>query len=347
MKTAFLAALSLALAVTLAPLDTHAKRLGGGKSFGMQRNTPQRTAPDAPPAKPAAPAQQGAAGQQANPGQQAAPAAAPNAAAAQAAAPKRNWMGPLAGLAAGLGLAALMSHLGLGEQFASFLMIALLAMAALFVVRMLMARRSQAHAQAQGASLRAAGGAGSSGAQVAWPQAGTTAAAPIPPAAPVAPAEPAATPQPLSAVPAEAAEAADSAAALPRAFVPAAFDAEGFARTAKMIFIRLQAANDAGDLDDLRAFTTPEMFAELSMELRERGQAAQHTEVLQIDSEVLDVATEGARQVVSVRMRGQVREEAGAAAVVVDEVWHLVKPVDGSRNWAIAGIEQWQGAAAH
>ena len=24
----------------------------------------------------------------------------------------------------------------------------------------------------------------------------------------------------------------------------------------------------------------------------------------------------------------------------VDEVWHLVKPHDDSRNWAIAGIEQ-------
>ena len=110
-----------------------------------------------------------------------------------------------------------------------------------------------------------------------------------------------------------------------------------------MIFIRLQAANDTADLDDLRAFTTPEMFAELSLDVKERAAGqVQHTEVVTIESEVLDVSDEGTRQVVSVRMRGQVREESGATPVAVDEVWHLVKPADGSRNWAIAGIEQWK-----
>jgi predicted lipid-binding transport protein (Tim44 family) len=64
--------------------------------------------------------------------------------------------------------------------------------------------------------------------------------------------------------------------------------------------------------------------------------------VLSIEAEVLDVADEAERQVVSVRMRGQVRETPAAAPVAVDEVWHLVKPADGSHSWAIAGIEQWQ-----
>jgi predicted lipid-binding transport protein (Tim44 family) len=49
---------------------------------------------------------------------------------------------------------------------------------------------------------------------------------------------------------------------------------------------------------------------------------------------------------VSVRFRGELREEAGAAPTPVDEVWHLVKPRDDSRNWAIAGIEQWMKATA-
>lgn len=324
MKLALLAAFGLAFATALTPIDADAKRLGGGKSTGMQREMPARTAPDAPPAKPAGPAQQGA------PAQQAAPAAAPNAAGAQAAAPKRNWMGPLAGLAAGLGLAALMSHLGLGEAFGSFLLIALLAIAAIVVVRMIMNRRRQP--QPAGMAYT---GSPAAGGQVAWP-------APAPAGTAAAPAAAEAAPAPGVAD----APAVPAAAPLAKAFVPAAFDSEGFARTAKMIFIRLQAANDARDLDDLRAFTTPEMFAELSMDIRERGHEAQHTEVLSVESEVLDVADEGSRQVVSVRFRGQVQEQAGAAPVAVDEVWHLVKPADGSRSWAIAGIEQWQGAAA-
>jgi len=67
------------------------------------------------------------------------------------------------------------------------------------------------------------------------------------------------------------------APAVARAFVPAAFDSEGFTRIAKMIFIRLQAANDEANLDDLRKFTTPELFASLRLELQERGNAAQPT----------------------------------------------------------------------
>src|SRR5204862_987563 len=123
------------------------------------------------------------------------------------------------------------------------------------------------------------------------------------------------------------------------AALPAGFDAPAFERVAKMIFIRLQAANDVADLNDLRAFTTPEMFAAIKLDLQERGGATQRTDVVRVDAEVLDVATETDRQIVSVRFHGLIREDADAAAEPFDEVWHLVKPVDGSREWAIAGIQ--------
>ena len=314
MKTPWLAALVISLAVGLAPTLVEAKRLGGGKSSGMQRDMPARTAPDAPPAKPAAPAQQ------------AAPATAGGAAAA--ATPKRSWMGPLAGLAAGLGLAALFSHLGMGEAMGSFLLMALLAVAAFFIIRMVMRRMAP-----QPAGMPSGNTMARSGAQVAWP----TPAAPASSGAPAAASAPAAADMVTSSAP-----AADPVA---RAFVPAAFDSEGFARIAKTIFVRMQAANDSADLDDLRRFTTPEMFAELRVDLQERGASSQHTDVVQVDTQVLDVADDGHSQIVSVRFFGQVREEAGATPVDFDEVWHLVKPHDDSRAWAIAGIEQQPGKA--
>ena len=71
--------------------------------------------------------------------------------------------------------------------------------------------------------------------------------------------------------------------------VPAGFDADGFQRIAKMIFIRLQAANDAGNVDDLRKFTTPELFASLRLDLQERGNAANQTDVMQLDAELVAV----------------------------------------------------------
>ncbi len=107
-----------------------------------------------------------------------------------------------------------------------------------------------------------------------------------------------------------------------------------------MIFIRMQTANDSGDLNDLRNFTTPEMFASIRLDLQERGNATQNTDVLKVDAEVLEVAEEADRQVVSVRFHGLVREEREAAGSDFDEIWHLVKPNDDSRSWAIAGIQQ-------
>ena len=320
MKNWMIGALVVAMLATAVPTVTEAKRLGGGKSTGMQRDMPARTAPDATPAKPASPAPQ-----------QAAPATA--GAAPAAAAPKRNWMGPLAGLAAGLGIAALMSHLGMGEAMGNFLMLALLAVAAFFVVRLLMRKFGANRSPA----LSAAGTGSGRPTQVAWPSAAQPDTAPVQARTSLADA-PADSAQggsaPLQSV------APSTAAPVAKAFVPAAFDSEGFTRTAKMIFIRLQAANDTADLDDLRRFTTPELFAAIRLEIQERGATAQTTDVLKVDAEVLDVANEDERQVVSVRFKGQVVEEKGAQAVEINEIWHLVKPLDDSRPWAIAGIEQ-------
>jgi predicted lipid-binding transport protein (Tim44 family) len=313
MKLWMIGALMLALVATSSPQTAEAKRLGAGKPAGMQRNMPARTTPEATPAKPATPAQA------ATPAPQT-PAAAP------APAPKRSWMGPLAGLAAGLGIAALLSHFGMGEGVANALMMVLLAGAAVMLVMFLL-RRFGPRAQAGGPVLAGAG-------------------APMPrePFAPAPLRRDTIDITPTPAVPAALAAPADAAggtepAAVARAFVPASFDSEGFARTAKMIFIRLQAAHDSADLDDLRRFTTPELFASIRLDIQDRGATPQQTDVVSVESEVLDVAQEADRQIVSVRFHGQVVEEKGAAPVAFNEVWHLVKPHDDSRPWVIAGIE--------
>jgi predicted lipid-binding transport protein (Tim44 family) len=342
MKTWFVAAAAAVVAVslTLAPVDADAKkRFGGGQSSGMQRDMPTRNAPDAPPAKPATPAPSG------QPGTAAAPAAAGTAAAgAAAAATKKSWMGPIAGLAAGLGLVALASALGFGEELANFLMLALLGVATLALV--LWAVRRFGRKGAQPSVTPAYAGAAPSGAaaptglptadtltaRTAEPVAGATQ-----PSKPFVPAWPSAG---SDASPADASPTAGAPIAFQRGNVPADFDTAGFERVARMIFIRMQAAHDAADLDDLRSFTTPEMFAAVKVDIQDRvAGTTQHTEVEHVDAEVLDVATEDGRQIVSVRFSGRIRED-GESAEAFDEVWHLVKPVDGSRNWAIAGIQQ-------
>lgn len=330
-KAVLSVAVGVAVAFTgMAPLEAEAKRLGGGGSKGMQRDMPKRTAPDAPPARPAQPAQG------ANP---AAPsqAAAPAAAGAAAAAGKRSWMGPIAGLAAGLGLAYLFSSLGLGAELANFVMIALLAVGAFFLIRFLMARFGSGAAQrpamagaAAGAGAGAAGSFGNANTQRVMVDERPAAfrPAPVEPQPALQPALPQQTP---------------AAAGITAAFVPAAFDSEGFERIAKMIFIRMQTANDAADLSDLRRFTTPEMYAAIRLEIQERNGAQQHTDVQQVEAKVLDVAEEDGRQVVSVRFTGKVLEEQGGTPTDFDEIWHLVKDAGSPDSaWAIAGIEQSQ-----
>lgn len=300
----FLSLLAVVFTVGLSTvaLDAEAaKRLGGGKSVGTQRQAaPPAKAPDATPA--ATPGAAGAAG-------------------ATAASSRSKWMGPIAGIAAGLGIAALASHLGFGEELASFMTMALIAMAVMVVIGLIMRKRAAAAQGGQGGLAYAGAGAGTG------PQQNTAFRMPTP----------------LGNTGAQGGSMIGSALgggvqAAPR--IPADFDVDAFVRNAKVNFIRLQAANDAGNLDDLRQFTTPGMFAELQMDLSERGGVPQHTDVPQLDAQVLEVAEEDSQYVVSVRFTGETRERGAAMAEPFDEIWHLAKPRNGAGGWVLAGIQQ-------
>jgi len=305
-------AMALASVLMVAvPTLAEAKRLGGGRPAGMQRQMPSKPA-NATPNQ--APANSNAAA----PAQGVTPPAA---------APKRNWMGPIAGLAAGLGIAALMSHFGMGEAMGNFMMMALLGVAAVFVIGWLMRRFGGA--KMAGPQLAGAGAPFQTEQARNEPQAQQPMARDMFTPGASSAAQPAAAFQP-------------GVAAAPAA-VPAGFDAAGFERIAKMIFIRLQAANDESNLDDLRKFTTPELFASLRLDLQERGTTKQQTDVMQLDAQVVDTAQEQGQWVASVRFSGLIREEIGAGAQPFNELWHLVKPVDDSREWAIAGITPIEG----
>jgi len=86
--------------------------------------------------------------------------------------------------------------------------------------------------------------------------------------------------EPAQALPGSVASLNGHAAATPTtSILPSGFDAEAFVRQAKVNFLRLQAANDAGNLDDIREFTSPEMYAEIKLDIDERHGATQRTEV--------------------------------------------------------------------
>ena len=304
MKSFALLTATLALGLTLTAGDADAaRRLGGGKSSGMQRQ--ELNQPNTPNAAPATPAQAPGAAAPAR-AQQAAPASTPQAQ------PKRSWMGPLAGLAAGIGLAALASHFGFGEELASMMTMALIAIAVIALIGFFMRRRAAAQQPALA-------GAHAGGMQGGMQYSATDA-----------------QPYAAAATPAHG----GSPAASPAGNIPADFDTAGFTRNAKLNFIRLQAANDTRNLEDVREYTTPELFAEIKMNWMDQGNAPQKVDVVSLNAEVIDVTEEATRYIVSVRFTGLLREDANAAPEAIDELWHLTKPRSGEAGWVVAGIQQ-------
>jgi predicted lipid-binding transport protein (Tim44 family) len=293
--------------------DVDAARMGGGRSFGAQRSitpapshAPSATAPGAA-SNPVMPAPSGV-----TPARPVAPAAAPATGGAG------RWLGPIAGIAAGLGLAALFSHLGLSESFGSVLLLVVLVGVGVFVLRALFARRM---------------------ATAPSGYAGRAAAPTSPRFEPVmarndTPAASEATPRFEPAWNGGTSATASGVRRFPAGFEPAPFVAE-----AKRQFYRLQDAYDRGDKSMLADVLTPRMQDEIGRDIATRG-AHVPTEVLSLEGEVLDVATEGNEHWASVRFKGLTREDGRDTAEPFDEVWNLVKPVDGSGGWRLAGIQQ-------
>lgn len=292
-------------------MEAEAKRLGGGSSMGRVAPAPGAKPQATPPsqAQPVAPQQA------ARPVQ---PAAQP--AAAQSAA-RSSWMGPLAGIAAGLGLAALASYLGLGEELMSLMLIALAVFAAIVIFRMVTGgRRAPAGSYREPVMARSGYGETDLGpegrpANVSWPPSGYS--------------------RPVE---------SGAAPALPVAAVSQA-EIDQFLSVARDQFTRLQSIWDSGDIHALAEFCTPEMTRELSHQIADRKGAENHTEVVNLGVEWLgmqDSTDDFGKPVdeVQIRFSGLIREKRDDFAEDFDEIWTLHRVKGGDSGWQLAGITQ-------
>lgn len=119
---------------------------------------------------------------------------------------------------------------------------------------------------------------------------------------------------------------------------PADFVSESFLRNAKVNFIRLQTAYDQKNLQDIQAFTAPEVFAEIKMQLDERGNEPNKTEVIQLEAELLDISKQALSTIASVRFTGSIKEN-DEAITPLDEIWHFYQFTQ-SKEWVVGGIQQ-------
>jgi len=275
----FFSTLLVFLSFATLSLEIDAARLGGGGSSGRQSSSASRLS-QSPAPRPNMP--------------QSAPMPQPQPSGMS------RWLGPLAGVAAGFGLASLFSGGfgggGMGGAMGS-LFTMLLVGVGIFLLFNLLRRKAST-----GQPVQYAGG------------------------------------HPQEPFYDHAQGSSSSSTGYSNAHWPADFDAAEFERQSLFNFHRLQAANDAGDLSTLRDFLTPALYHELETSLQSTWGVPQKTEVFNIHARVLEVVTEGLLYVVSVQFQGQVRENGVMNAL--NEIWNLEKPVNGHTGWRVSGIQQ-------
>ena len=298
--------------ISILASEAEAKRFGGGGSVGKQSTNVSRQA------APAAPSQ-------------AKPAAAPAAAGAAAVPPKpaSPWKGIVGGLVGGALLGAMFSSMGMGGGMASalgsILPMILLAGAAFFLFRMYQNRKAatgpamfspQAYAGTPTNAMPEIGSRINSVEPQSFQSGAGTGAS--------------------SATPGSSFGSADQGTWS----IPDDFDVPAFLRNSKTYFIRLQAAWDKADINDIHEFTTAEMYAEIKLQIQERGTSANVTDVVSVDAELLGLETVGSDYLASVKFTGMIKEDPKAPAEAFKEVWNLTKPLNGQGGWALAGIQQ-------
>lgn len=324
----FLAAVTLAVtagAMLTVSFDAEARRAGGGSSVGRQSTnvTQQRQATTPPTAASTTTASTAATA-----------GAAGAASTAAARSGMSRWLGPIAGIAAGLGIAALLSSMGLGGAFLEFmsslLLIGLLVFAVIFIVRRLRGSGSRP-------ALQQVGGQGMQRQGFNDPQGGLQ---PLRPAPEQPPAQ-APVVAPAAASVASAAVVAPVAVPAPPVdqswFIPGDFDTATFLANAKARFVEIQAIWDSGNIEKLRDYMTDDLVAEVKPEILARTEPS-ITEVVLLNAELLGIEAVSDGHLASVRFSGMLREEKGAEAFRFEEVWNLYKGENS--GWLLAGIQQ-------
>ena len=302
MKKFLIAMVMVASTLAMTMHDADAKRMGGGSSVGRQSNNVSRQATPATPSNSSS----------LNQPRPAAAPAAPTAAPAIPLKPASPWKGIVGGLVGGALLGAALSHGGAAAgMLGSLLTFALIGFAILFVIRLFRGNSSAASPVSRFDQPTYAGLN-----TVQSPEIGSR----------------------IDAQPVLNTYAAPASALTWS--IPADFDVPSFLRNSKAYFIRLQAAWDKADINDLREFTTPEMYAELKLEIQERGATLNVTDVVSIDAELLGIENTGNDHLASVKFTGMIKEAQNVPAEPFAEVWNLSKPANGQGGWVLAGIQQ-------
>ncbi len=289
-----------------------AKRFGGGSSFGRSAPTFTQKAPvSSTSAYKQAPSQNATSSSRAQQPGRTAPAQKPS-----------MLKSVLGGLAAALGISALLSLLGInGAGMVSFIMGLLLAGLLFVAFRAFMSSRQPQRARP------------------------TASAYEVPRQAPVEPQaqayqaqEPVAQTASKGSVMDEFYGSGASQASGAVDITPEDFDKAGFLKVAADNYRKLQMAWATGNVLEISDFVSNDMFVAITHQLRERGHEAYNVTVDSLTNELLGIAQEDNTYVAVVKFKADIT--INGEKEHADELWLLEKPVDGNKGWILSGIRQ-------
>ena len=313
-KSQLLAFVIVAFSLLSVSHVAEAKRFGGGKSFGFQKQVAPKQYNQTPSKHAAAPAKNTTTAK---------PAPAANSGASK-------WLGPLAGIAAGGLLAAMLFGDGFeGLQLFDILLFALIA----FVLFKLLRHRvtSQQQAAYEGMQRQE---------QRDYRNADTYSNVQTRQSKSEAPAyQPEVQGSIFGADLEDGLGQGTSANAHYFDEIPSWFDEAQFVEGAKSHFIALQKAWDEVDLNEIKSYCTESLYSALELELQGVQPGDNQTRVDELNAEMAAIAVDGEFLVVSIRFTGFIEEDAHGAHAF-NEVWHIRRLANDEGNWRVAGIQQ-------
>lgn len=118
--------------------------------------------------------------------------------------------------------------------------------------------------------------------------------------------------------------------------LPDGTEPAAFLRQARAKFLHLQSMNSASNVEEVRRYFTPEMYTAIREDILSNDELA---EFPQLTAQVIESGNENGQYFASVQFNGTVSESLNAQPVPFSEIWHFVKPLS-SNEWLVAGIQQ-------
>ncbi|MFC1545980.1 Tim44 domain-containing protein [Pseudomonadota bacterium] len=121
-------------------------------------------------------------------------------------------------------------------------------------------------------------------------------------------------------------------------------DQEFFLGAAKDIFMRMQIAWDAKDMEAIRGFCLPEVANRIELEMSNLGDKTTETEVATLNAEITDAWVESSFEWVAVHFTAMIQEKESGSETTSNEIQeHWIfqhDPASEDPTWYLAGIQQ-------